>query len=150
MAGTIATVALFTLGNFAVSWWSGEKAKKERDVFAKQQAAEARAYQENVRAYQNKLMRVRAENEQRKYDKETALKALSGGDQNMLSIKKYLDSQEKYKQIPPPKPPKRYSSGLFTNGDNEEYNAMVRSYTTIGGLIVFLIIIAFILYKYYL
>ena len=78
-----------------------------------------------------------------------ALKALSEGDQDMLAIKKYLDEKERYKQIPLPEPPKKYSNRLFTSGGNEEYNSMVKSYTTIGGVVVLLIIIAVIFYKYY-
>ena len=147
MAETIASIALFTLGNFAVSWWSGNKAKNERQAFAEEQRVLNEEYQDKIRAYQNRVAKIRAENAQRKYDREMALNALSEGDKNMMAIRKYLDQQERYKEIPIPKPPKKYSSGLISENSNEEYNAMVKSYTTIGGLIVFLVIIAFIFYK---
>ena len=106
MAGTVASIGLFTLGNFFVPWWAGDRAKKDRDEFTAKQTAEARAYQERVRAYQNKLARIREENAERKYNKEMALKSLQEGDKNMMAIKNYLDKQEKYKELPLPDPPK--------------------------------------------
>ena len=76
MAGTIASIGLFTLGNFVVSLVSGNMAKKDREEFAREQSAQAQAYQDRVREYQNKLAKIREENAQRKYNKEMALKAL--------------------------------------------------------------------------